>query len=134
MPDSVAITFDTYKNSYDPGNNQITVERNGNVTSHRHGAYGFPYGVTYCYAAGEPGCLADGNVWTVTVSYDGKAMTVVAQDGTNALNTVVSQYPVDLVGTTHASRVYVGMSAGTGELYENVDVLNFTLDTGAEAP
>ncbi len=129
---SVAVTFDTYQNTTDPGNNQVTVEQNGDVTAHLPGAYGFPYGVSYCAGARRLGCMVDGDIWTVDVTYDGHAMTVAVQDGANAPSTVVDRYPIDLVGITQSPDVFVGMSAGTGELSENIDILDFTLDTGAD--
>ena len=128
---SVAVTFDTYQNGGDPGNNQVTVEQDGDVTAHRSGAFGFPYGVSYCTGARELGCLVNGDIWTVNVTYDGQTMTVAVQDGSEAPSTVVDHYPIDLVAVTKTPNVFVGMTAGTGELSENIDVLDFTLDTGA---
>ena len=130
---SVAVTFDTYQNGGDPGNNQVTVEQDGNVSAHSAGAYGFPYGVSYCTGARRLGCMVNGDVWTVNVTYDGRAMSVAVQDGSNAPSTVVSSYPIDLVGITQSPDVFVGMSAGTGEVSEDIDVLDFTLDTGGGA-
>ena len=122
------MTFDTFQDVHDPGNNQVTVEHDGRALKHVAGSYGFPYGIKHC-TSGQSGCLLNGDVWTANINYDGQAMTVILQDGSSAPTTVVDTYPISLTAYTGSPDVFVGFTAGTGSASENTDLLNFKLNT-----
>jgi len=132
---SVGIEFDTYNNGSSDGNssNHIGINTNGglqdsNLTN--------AYGVSTCNFGGSSyksaGCMSNGDLWTVNMSYNGSALTVSLNDpaeGTafTALNTV----PLNLVSILGQNTAFVGFSSGTGGGWENHDIVNWTFSNSA---
>jgi hypothetical protein len=124
---SVAIEFDTYNNGSIDGNssNQVGIDLNGNAASvYANSVYGISNcaGSTYKSA----GCMANGDLWNVNISYDGSKLTTTLSDPAKMANYVaINSYAIDigsLLGTTTA---YVGFTASTGSGYENQDIVNW---------
>lgn len=129
--DSLAVEFDTFDNGTEGGDNHVALARHGVLSNL---AAASPYGVTSCEAAPDAaGCLANGNVWTAIVSYDGAAqnLSVSVQDGDAALYTVIDAYSVNLREVVGGDKAWFGFSTGTGDGMMDHDVLGWTLSTMA---
>lgn len=134
---SVAIEFDTYNNArggvlVDDSSNHVAINLNGVLTDT---ALVNVYGVASCgfpsyfgeslYTA--PGCLANGDLWTVVIGYDGANLTVTLTDPAKGSSfTALNNYPMNLSSILGQSTAYVGFTAGTGAGYENHDILNWS--------
>jgi len=124
---TLAVEFDTFKNGEDASSNHVAINRDGVLTN--DAAYN-PYGVVDCgFGVGiiTPGCLADGNIWTATVAYDGAdgKLAVTVRDGTAAVQQAIVGHAVDLQALLGGERAYVGFSAGTGDGFQNHDLLSW---------
>lgn len=140
VPNSVAIELDTYNNrgfglGADDGNssNHMSVDTNGSLTnSALHNVYGnqscgFPSGSPSQSLYTAFGCMSNGDLWTVTISYDGstKLLNATIQDGLAAVDLAISNYLIDLPSILGAGSAYVGFTSGTGAGWENHDILNW---------
>lgn len=142
---SLAVEFDTYDNEPedDSSSNHVAIDENGVLNDY---ALSNPYGVSSCgFADGTPaespytadGCMSNGDLWTATISYDGSGLSVTVQDGADTPDTVISDYSVNLASILGTGTAYVGFTGGTGNGYQNEDVINWELaDTTqlAESP
>jgi hypothetical protein len=130
---SFAIEFDTYDNGYydSYSNNHVAVSANGSfITSPPV----FPYGQSYCYT-NSAGCMSNGNLWTVTVGYDGSRLSVDLVD--SVLGTTFSalhDYQVDIASILGTNQAYAGFTAATGALSENHDIIKWTFADTAVVP
>ena len=137
---SVAIEFDTYNNAgYGLGNNDgnssnhVSIDTNGILTNaditnvYGNGSCGFPSGGNpnqNSYTAN--GCMSNGDLWTVTIGYDGSDLSVSLLDP--AIGTVfdaISNYAINISSLLGTNQAYVGFTAGTGAGWENHDVVNW---------
>jgi hypothetical protein len=130
---SFAIEFDTYDNGYYDGysNNHVAVSANGSfITS----APVSPYGQNYC-VGNTIGCMANGDLWTVTVGYDGAKLSVSLLDpaaGTSFF--ALQDYEVDIASILGTNQAYAGFTAATGALSENHDIIRWTFADTAVVP
>jgi hypothetical protein len=125
----MAVEFDTFNNGGIDGNtsNHVGVDTNGGLAS---SPLVNPYGVTTCdFSSGylKPGCLANGNVWTVTIGYDGFELDVTVQDGSAAAQAVISNYAIDLASILGTNTAFVGFTSATGAGLAQHSILNWTL-------
>jgi hypothetical protein len=151
IPNSLAIEFDTFQNSWDPApvNGSVShvavqscgVERN---TSHHGQLCGGSTGSNS--TLGSPVIvpnMADGNVHTAIISYfPACPATVCTPSGTPANIHVildgVDLYPqgvqVDLssIGLGAGNTAYVGFTGATGSYFETQDILNWTYTPQAQ--
>lgn len=108
---SVAVEFDTFKNSWDPGSNHIGVDANGSLTS---------LATTNIATAFDNGAK-----WTVWVDYNGTVLEVRAStDGVRPTLATLS-HTIDITGTIGGSTAYIGFTGGTGQAYGKHEILNF---------
>jgi hypothetical protein len=144
---SVAIEFDTYDNGSDDGDssNHVAIDEDGSIDDGTSGGdqdLVNAYGVSSCgfpssYLAS--GCMANGDIWSVTIGYDGTNLAVSVWDmsGTHAEAapfTIYTAQPVNIssfLGTTNA---YVGFTGGTGSGFEQQDILNWELANTSTLP
>ncbi len=133
---TLAVEFDSFKNGEDASSNHVAIDRNGVLTNE---AASNPYGVAECgFGVGitTPGCLSDGNVWTATVAYDGEdgTLAVTVRDGDAAVRQAINGYAVDLQALLGGTQAYVGFAAGTGDGFQNHDLLGwrFALTDGGD--
>ena len=130
---SFAIEFDTYDNGYydSYSNNHVAVSANGSfVTS----TPVFPYGQSYCYG-NTTGCMANGDLWTVTVGYDGAQLSVSLLDAASGITFAALQdYQVDIAAILGTNQAYAGFTAATGALSENHDIIKWTFADTAVVP
>ena len=112
---SVGIKFDTFQNGYgwgnlgDPSSNFLGIYTNGNVQT----------------TASTPTVnvspdFDDGNLWTAWVDYNGKTLSVRANEtGLRPTNALLTSN-LDLTSILGQSTAYVGFGAATGAAWENV--------------
>ncbi len=134
---SLAIEFDTFYNegTLDSSSNHVAVDLKGFLNNY---ASGNPYGVTSC-APGSMGngCMANGNVWTVDIDYNGltKKLNVYVTD--SAIGSpfhVINNYTLDALAILGTSTVYAGFTGATGGGYEQQDILNWSFDPPGAVP
>ena len=128
VPNSVAVEFDTFNNfGSDISSNHVAIDTNGALTNTPSVN---PYGVATCdFGTGivRFGCMANGDIWTATIGYDGSLLTVSVQDGGAAVQTVIDRFPIDIAALLGTTTAYAGFTSATGGGYENHDILNFRL-------
>jgi hypothetical protein len=120
LTNSIAIEFDTYQNDWDTNNNHVAVQSNGtgpNTANHNTSAI---HQVNNSLAT----TLADGNVHTVKITYDG-ATLLVFLDGTQVLSEAVSLSGIGVVDA--GGNAVVGFTAATGSDSELTQILFWTL-------
>jgi hypothetical protein len=147
VPNSVAIEFDTFNNGPDDGNssNHIAIDEDGNIingTGESDQNLTNVYGVSTCnftpgtlYTA--PGCLSNGDIWSVTASYNGTDLSLSVTDPAESGSTVIyNNLPIDISSFLGTNTAFVGFTAGTGSGFETQDILNwqFANDTSLASP
>lgn len=90
------------------------------------------YGVSSCrfpsYFGSGPytaaGCMANGDLLTVVIGYDGAHLSVTLSDPAKGATFVaLNNYPIDLVSILGQ---FVGFTGGTGSGYEAQDIVNWS--------
>ena len=137
---SVAVEFDPWNNAWDPNSdNHVGVDINGSLTSLVTALPG-PAGPVVCqYPVGAANCMANGDLWSVWIDYDGTNLVVALADGSTTrpatnLITFPINVPCVLAGgtvngtgcPTPATSAFVGFTASTGTLYENNDIVSWS--------
>ncbi|WP_199248851.1 SBBP repeat-containing protein [[Phormidium] sp. ETS-05] len=121
IPNSLAIEFDTFQNSYpngpDPNDNHISVQTRGTLANSDAPYYSLGY------TTDIPN-LKDGNPHDVKIKYVPGTLEIFIDDLTIPALTV----PVNLETTLRLDdgEAWVGLSAGTGAAWETHDILNWT--------
>jgi hypothetical protein len=141
---SVAIEFDTFDNGSDDGDssNHVAIDEDGHIedgTAESDQDLVNVYGNSSCGFAGVSGCMSNGDIWSVTIGYDGTSLSVSVWDmsgkyAEGAPFTVYTAQPVNIssfLGTTNA---FVGFTGGTGSGFEQQDILNWELANTATLP
>jgi glucose/arabinose dehydrogenase len=116
---SLAIEFDTYKNRWDAGNNQISVLRDGIVDK----------SLAVVNAAFD---LNSGSALTAWVDYNGATnkLQVFLSNTTTKPGAAALSYTIDLA-TVVGSQAFVGFGAGTGSLINSHNILNWSLSSNS---
>jgi hypothetical protein len=109
---SVAVSFDLYDN--DTGANISAVGVFTNGTSPNKPEVSF-----------APLDFHSGNVFLVTLSYDGTTLSVTIKD-TITSQTKTQTYPVDITGSVGGPMAYVGFTASTGGLVATQQLLSWS--------
>lgn len=108
---SVAVEFDTFKNSWDPDSNHIGIDTNGSLTS--------------LATAGVAAAFDSGLKWSVWVDYNGTTLEVRASnDGVRPATATLSQ-TIDIAATIGGPTAYLGFTGATGSAYGRHEVLGF---------
>jgi hypothetical protein len=133
VPNSVAIEFDTFNNGgVDGSSNHVAIDTDGvlndsNLTNlYSKANCNFTPATTHS----SPGCMSNGDLWSVTIGYDGTNLSVSAWDrsGTFAEAApfmVYSSLPLDISSALGTNTAFVGFTSGTGAGFENHDILNW---------
>ena len=129
IDNSLVVEFDTYPNDFDPNGNHVAVQSCGAGLGNSP-AHSAPNGENYpdCHLAINPSISSLLGQHTVTVTYNATVHTLNVQlDSTQvlSLNNFHLENYVNL-GGQNLDSAYVGFTAGTGGLEEQVDVLNWT--------
>jgi glucose/arabinose dehydrogenase len=116
---SLAIEFDTYRNSWDTNNNHISVLRDGNVSN-------------ALVTVNAPLDLNNGSVITTWIDYNGATnlLEVFLASSTVKPETAFLSLNIDLVSVV-GSQASLGFSAGTGGLTNNHEIQNWQLTTNS---
>ncbi len=141
---SLAIEFDTYNNSIAAGglgpfaaepnsSNHVAIDIGGVLTNT---AATNVYGAASCgFAAGNPvqnaynvaGCMSNGDLWTVNISYNGSSLTVTLSDPAEGTTyTALIAYAINIASILGTNTAYVGFTASTGAGWENQDIVDWT--------
>jgi len=136
---SVAIEFDTYNNAgyglgANDGNssNHVSIDTGGDLQNsflqnvYGNASCGFPSG-------GNPnqndhsvfGCMSNGHIWSVSIGYDGSAISLKLQDGAGPAFFAYDDVPIDIASHLGTNQAYVGFTSGTGAGWENHDILSW---------
>lgn len=138
MPNSVAIEFDTYNNGDFDGqsSNHVAIDTDGNLDNARlTNLYSKP--TCDFSVAGtnfSPGCMSNGDLWSVTIGFGGSNLSVTAWDMSGpfaepAPFTVYNGVPLDIMSALGPNTAFVGFTSGTGGGFENHDILTGSLPT-----
>jgi hypothetical protein len=145
---SVAIEFDTYNNTgFGLGNNDgnssnhVSIDTNGNLTNtditnvYGNASCGFTNGSPAQNLNTVAGCMSNGHLWTVNISYDGSNLTVTLTDPAEGSSfTAINSYPINLASVLGQNTAFVGFTAGTGSGWENHDIVNWTFANTSQLP
>lgn len=111
IANSVAVEFDTFRNTWDPSSNHIGIDANGSLTS--------------LATADVDTAFDNGTKWSVWVDYNGTTLEVRAStDGVRPTAATLSK-TIDLASTIGGSSAYFGFTGGTGSAFGTHEVLGF---------
>lgn len=148
VPNSVAIEFDTYNNAgYGLGDNDgnssnhVSIDTDGDLTNtaltnvYGNGSCGFTGGTPAQNPNTADGCMSNGHLWTVNMSYDGTNLTVKLRDAAEGSEFVaINNYAINIASYLGTDNAYVGFTSGTGAGWENHDIVNWAFANTAELP
>lgn len=143
VANSVAVEFDTYNNGSPDGNssNHVAIDEDGHIndgTSMSDQALTNVYGISTCnFGTSTPntanGCMSNGHLWTVNISYNGSKLTVTLDDPAEGSTfTAISNYSIDIASILGTQNAYVGFTAGTGSGFENHDIVDWSFANTAQ--
>lgn len=147
VSNSVAVEFGTYNNAIGDGpyagapnsSNHVAIDTNGvrtqtdvtNVYGNSSCGFSTGYPVQNSYTAA--GCMSNGDLWTVTITYDGTGLTVTLLDPSEGTTfTALNYVPINIASYLGSSNAYVGITGGTGAGWENEDIVNWTFSNAAQ--
>ena len=136
VTNSFALEFDTFNNT-EGSSNHVAIDVGGVLGDHDLSE---AYGQQFCDFSNtnaRPGCMSNGDLWSVTISYDGANLSASVWDksGTfaeGAPYTVYSNFPANIAGFLGTNTAYVGFTASTSSGYENHDILNWQFSDSAQ--
>jgi hypothetical protein len=119
--------------------NLVAISTDGNliVPQNATTAYGAPYGVAECNnlsatKSSSPGCMANGGIWSATISYSKGLLTVSVTDPSeNGPNTVITGYAINLASLFGSSPVFAGFSASNGAVTETTTIDSWSLSSSS---
>jgi hypothetical protein len=130
IPNSVAVEFDTYNNGAgagDPNGNHVAIDTGGSL----NGSGVIVNGQSNCgnvaTVTGTPNCMANGEVWSVWIDYDGTSLMVALAENSLVRPANIIDQAIDIDSLLGSTSAYVGFTAGTGAGFENQDILNWRL-------
>lgn len=111
IANSVAVEFDTFKNSWDPSSNHVGINTGGNLTS-----------LTSAHVADA---FDNSSKWTAWVDYDGTTLEVrVSNTGVRPTSALLSQ-SLNIASTIGSSSAYLGFTGATGSAYGSHQILGW---------
>lgn len=116
---SLAVEFDTFRNSWDPSSNHLGINTGGALTS--------------LATADVAAAFDNGIKWTAWVDYDGAKVSVrLSQDGIRpALPTL--DYTLNLLTTLGGTSAFIGFTGATGSAFGTHEVLGFAFSDSSLA-
>lgn len=121
---SLGIKFDTYQNENEINDNFVAIQTNGVL---RDEFTQTPFGVANCMKpVGVAGCMANGDLWSVWIDYDGVNLHVAVADGSTTRPPDLINVPLSLPTILHYNNAaYIGFTAGTGGGFENHNIVDW---------
>lgn len=121
---SLGVKFDTFQNTGEINDNHVAIQTNG-IEKDEHAQT--PYQVQVCRSpVGVGGCMANGDLWSVWIDYDGLNLHVALADNSTTRPADLIDAPLSLpMLLDYATEAYAGFTAGTGGGYENHDIVNW---------
>ena len=108
---SVAVEFDTFKNTWDPSTNHLGINTGGNLTS--------------VASVHVPDAFDNGTTWTAWVDYNGSVLEVrLSQNGVRP-ETATLAHTLDIVATLGGASAFIGFTGATGSAFGTHEILNF---------
>jgi hypothetical protein len=121
--------------------NHVAIDTDGNLTNtalanvYGNGSCGFANGNPPQNPLSADGCMSNGHLWTVNMSYDGANLTVKLRDPSEPADFVaINSYPINIANYLGTNNAYVGFTAGTGAGWENHDIVNWTFANTVQLP
>lgn len=127
---SVAVEFDTYPNgagANDPNGNHVAIDTNGAFNGPGVIVNGQSNCTNVLTVTGAPNCMANGEVWSVWIDYDGTNLMVALAENSLVRPANIINQAIDIDSFLGSTSAYVGFTAATGAGYENQDILNWQL-------
>ena len=140
VSNSVAIEFDTYNNGV-PGvslgyfpqelnsSNHVAIDTNGALTNtaatnvYGNGSCGFSTGTPAQSPYNVAGCMANGDLWTVNISYDGSLLNVSLSDPAEPGSfAAITNDAINVGALIGGNTAYVGFTGSNGAGTENEDI------------
>ena len=109
IANSVAVEFDTFKNSWDPSSNHVGIDTGGNLTS--------------LATANVTAAFDNESKWTVWVDYNGTTLEVRASNDGIRPSSALLSHTIDIATTIGSSNAHLGFTAGTGSAYGSHQIL-----------
>lgn len=144
IPNSVAIKFDTWQDggqggyfptANDPNGNFVAVYTDGSVNTAGYIPYSSGNDATQPQYYSPPTSMKNGDVWYAWIDYDGDTseLDVYLSDGVDSppatpqLVQNISLNNWSILGPN--PQLYAGFTSGTGNAYDNNDILNWQFNT-----
>jgi hypothetical protein len=112
--------------------NHVALDLDGVLTNtaatnvYGNGSCGFAGGIPAQDPNSANGCMSNGHVWTVNISYDGAELDVIMKDEAEGLAfKALTDYAIDIGSYLGTDQAYVGFTGSTGSGQENHDILNW---------
>ena len=146
LPDSVAIEFDAYNNGIDDGSssNHVAIDEDGHIDDgsgqsdtnlvnvYGNPSCGFGGGIPAQNTNNVAGCMSNGDLWSVTLGYDGTNLSLSLQDlsgpqgGESSPFIAYTNVPIDIASIIGTSTAYVGLSAATASGFMDHDITQWS--------
>ncbi len=130
IPSSVAIEFDTFNNgpgAGDPNGNHVAIDTGGSL----NGTGVIVNGQSDCgnvaTVGGTPNCMANGDIWSAWIDYDGTAIRVALADNSLVRPADIINQAIDIPSFLGSTSAFVGFTGATGAGFANHDILNWQL-------
>lgn len=125
---SVGIEFDTFPNgagANDPNGNHVAVDTNGAFNGPGVIVNGQSLCTNIFSVGGTPNCMANGNIWSVWIDYDGTTLQVALADNSIVRPANIISQAINIAGVLGQTTAFIGFTAATGSGFENQDILNW---------
>jgi hypothetical protein len=127
--DALAIKFDTYMNKEfnETSDNHVSLLLSNE--DKETGTQQLPGPSDCSHPVGVPGCMANGDIWSVWIDYDGSVLHVALADNSTVRPANILDFPIGIPDIVKGSSAYVGLIGATGGGFENHDILNWQFRT-----
>lgn len=142
---SVDVVFGTYGgNALAPNGsyNYVGIATDGNNNFANNPNVGNVYGTGSCAGGGSKspsvvgtaGCMANGDVWTVSIALINNLLTVTLKDTAEANSSTPISLTYNLASYFGNQPVYLGFASSTGTSYEQIKISNWSASESAPEP